>query len=205
MRYSVFVITIMLLTACNLALPAGESAPVVETSAQIQPLVTNAIETGVPQVDGTAISYWRFANITDVTPADTDIVIFGLGVLAEVESATVRTGIPATDIEIAMQDMINSNNIWTAENIVIESVIIDGDMVTIRLSGTISAVGGAILSMVPIQFQLTVFEEQSINRALITLNGQNLANLGASHESQLVANDVPFTRDGLNTSLLVLQ
>lgn len=200
MRHFVFIFTAILLTACNLASPATENAPVVETDIPATQVVTPD-----PQLAGTPIVYWRFASILDVTPTDEDIVIFGLGILRRVETTTARTGIPSSDLQTSIQGMMNSQNVWTVENVVIESVIVEGDMVTVRLSGTISAVGGAILSIVPTQFQLTVFEEPGINRALITLNGQNIANIGISHSSQAVADNVPFTREGLTATLLTLE
>lgn len=200
MRHFVFIFTAILLTACNLASPATENAPVVETDIPATQVVTPD-----PQLAGTPIVYWRFASILDVTPTDEDIVIFGLGILRRVETTTARTGIPSADLETSLQGMMSSQNVWTAENVVLESVTVEGDMVTIRLSGTISAVGGAILSVVPTQFQLTVFEEPGIIRALITLNGQNIANIGISHSSQAVADNVPFTREGLTATLLTLE
>ena len=90
MRHFVFIFTAILLAACNLASPATENAPVVETDIPATQVVTPD-----PQLAGTPIVYWRFASILDVTPTDEDIVIFGLGILRRVETTTARTGIPS--------------------------------------------------------------------------------------------------------------
>lgn len=206
MRYFIFLSTIILLAACSTASPATENAPDATDIPATEIPATVAVATDIPQLAGTAIPYWQLVSINDITdPSVDDIAMFGHGILTRIESTSVRTGDSVTDIETALNEMMSSQNLWEAENVLIESITLEGDSLTIEMSGTITAIGGGLLAIVPIQFQLTVFEDPAINSTLITLNGENLANIGVSHSSLGVGNQIPFTRAGLTTTLIELR
>ncbi len=186
MRYILFIITIVLLVGCN----SGNDAPLLE-----QTPTQSVSESDEP------ITYWQMLPINDVAPTEDDVVLFDQFILRRVERDVVRTDSDIINLERAIQGVIESDNLWNADNLTIESLMIDNGLATIRLNGTITAVGGAILSAVPTQFYLTVFEDPNIESVLITLDDENIANLGISHDSQFQENDVVFTREMLTAQL----
>lgn len=187
MRYSVFIITIFLLMGCNLG--NDNQSPVQQTPTQ------PVSESDEP------ITYWQMLPINEVVPTEDDVMLFDQLILRRIEDDTPRTDSNIINLERAIQGVIDTATVWNADSVSIESLMIEDGLATIRLNGTISAVGGAILSAVPTQFYLTVFENPTIDSVLITLDGENIANLGISHDSQFQENDVVFTRAMLETQL----
>lgn len=188
MRYTIFIITLFLLVGCNL----GNPTPIPEQ-------VPTALD--VDSVSDVPIGYWQMLPINEVVPTDTDIVIIDQFLLRRVEHITSRTNNNVINLEQAIQALINSDNLWEAENLIIESVMIEGSFATIRLTGDIRAAGGAIFSAVPTQFYLTAFEDPTIDSVLVLVGGENIANLNISNDIQRIANDVAFTREMLATRI----
>lgn len=182
MRYSIFIITLFLLVGCNLGIDDSiiEQTPTVSS-------VDSTRET---------VRYWQMLPINEIVPITDDIVLFDQIILRQIiEEDTLQSEFDVINLEWAIQAMIDSPNLWNADNLTIESVMIDDAVATIRLNGTISAVGGAILSVVPTQFYLTIFDSPTIDGVLITLNGEHIDNLGIANDSQARTNDFIVTRE----------
>lgn len=192
MRTIIIMITGLSLIACNLSSP---SAPIAIEA------TPTAISNEISDEELGNITFWQSFPINDITPTEDDIVIIEQIVLRRMESDTARTGMPIIDLERTLQVMFESNNIWTANDVRIESLSIRDGVARIELSGNISALAGVIASMIPSQMQFTVFEEASIDAMLMTLDGQNIANFGADHLTQLEAGDFIFTREAFTSEL----
>ena len=181
MRYSIFIITVLFLTGCNL----GADDSIIEQTPTASS-VDNTRET---------VRYWQMLPINEIVPTADDIVLFEQIVLHQTQNDNVQAEFDIVNLRWALQAMIDSDNLWDANNLTIESLMIDEGLATIRLNGTISAVGGAILSAVPTQFYLTIFEIPTIDSVLITLNGEHIENLGIANDSQARVNDFIVTRE----------
>jgi hypothetical protein len=62
------------------------------------------------------------------------------------------------------------------------------------LEGEYFGVGDVTLIAARDQILLTVFAEDAVQTATITLNGKNIANMGVSHSSQAKPEDYAYTR-----------
>lgn len=186
MRYFIMSIVALTLIACSL------SSPVAPTPVPPPPITFEPVET---------VAYWILTDIDEVTPRDEDYVFIEQLALSRIETATPQSNDIESNLAFAIGAVLMANNIWQANDTVLESVTVEGDLATIRLNGNISAVGGAILSLVPTQFLLTIFEDNHINQAIITLNGETIGNIVASQDSQLRPADFIYTRESLAETL----
>ncbi len=90
------------------------------------------------------------------------------------------TGITQTDIQTSLTAMFTTTNIpapyMTAlpSGLTVNSVSVSGDLATVVLSGNILSSGTCADARIQGQLLLTIFSYSGIQRALITLNGQNL-------------------------------
>jgi hypothetical protein len=64
----------------------------------------------------------------------------------------------------------------------------------VELEGVYSAPGDIVLIAARQQIILTVFAEEAVQTAVITLNGENIVNLGISTSSEAKPNDYVITR-----------
>lgn len=183
MRYSIFIITVLFLTGCNL----GADDSIIE-----QTPTAPSVDNTIPREN---VRYWQMLPINEIVPTADDIVLFEQVVLHQTQNDNMQAEFDIVNLEWAIQAMIDSDNLWNADNLTIESLMIEEGVATIRLNGTISAVGGAILSAVPTQFYLTIFKTPTIDSVLITLNGEHIENLGIANDSQARANDFIVTRE----------
>ena len=93
------------------------------------------------------------------------------------------TGITQSDIQTSLTAMFTTTNIPTPyitalpTGLTVNSVSVSGDLATIVLSGSILASGTCADARIQGQLLLTIFSYSGIQRALITLNGQNLRKL----------------------------
>jgi hypothetical protein len=183
----------LLLLAALLILPAACS---LTTSPDTPPtsLPTNTAEQQTP------IVYYYFASIPGNTfPAGSVVIIPDVLILSPTLSDVPRSADAATNVQSAVQAMLNDpRNVWTG-SVTISSVTVDGGHAAVALNGEIRGVGDAVLVAARMQFLFTVFAEPSVQTTTITINGQNIGNLGISHSSEEKAADYAHTRAEVET------
>jgi hypothetical protein len=147
------------------------------------------------------IVYYYFASMPGNTfPAGSVVIIPNVFVLSPTLSTQGRSNDTANNIQIALQSMINDpRNVWTKNNLTINSVTFNAGEATVILTGQISGVGGAMLSAARMQFLMTVFAEPDVKAVTITLNGDNIGNLGISHSSESKVNNYKYNRAEIET------
>jgi hypothetical protein len=151
----------------------------------------------ITQEAARSISYWRYFWLESGLPEDDMIEVFPMVYLERVESDLVANADAAENIQIALQIIIDTpeDRIWETETMTIDDVRVEGSAATIVLNGDIMVFGGGVALGTEMQFALTVFEEPGIETALITLNGQNIANLVVDHPSQSQPDDFVYRRE----------
>lgn len=181
----VFTRRLLFLTAL-LILPSACS---LTTTAETQPIPTNTAEPQMP------IVYYYFASIPGNTfPAGSVVIVPDALILSPTLSAIPRSADATTNVQSAVQAMLNDpRHVWTG-SMAIATITVDGGHATVALSGEITGVGDAVLIAARMQFLLTVFAEPSVQTAAITINGQNIGNLGVSHSSEAKPDDYAYTR-----------
>ena len=188
MRLTMLILIAITLAGCNLGTPTET-----DTETTLSATETSPIDIADQQA---ILFYWRSFGINEVTPTEDDYVFIEQIVLRRQELETAPSNDVSADLQSALGAMLSVPNLWQADNVSIDSLTVTADLVTVNMSGEIRAVGGAVLSIVPTQFLLTIFEQVTINRAIVTLNGEHLGNISASHDSQIRPADFVVTRDG---------
>ena len=151
-----------------------------------------------------SISYWRLIWLDSGLPEDGMIALTSQVVLDRVVTGVAAVEDPAENIRTALQLIIDSpeDRLWMTDGMTIGEVSVDGSAAVVRLSGHINVIGGLVAFATQVQLAMTVFEEPGIETALITFNGQNIANLVVDHESQRRAEDFAYTRADLYDAYL---
>jgi hypothetical protein len=171
---------ILFLSACNLNNSPEEAIVTLEVNPQ------------------TTISYYAFSTESDIPTGSINLS----GVIVVPRSTIIQsddvTEMLQQALELAISD---SNNLWTSENLEISSISFDNGHATIALNGDISAVGGLVLYATSSQFLLTIFANPQVETAIVTLNGDNIQNLGISHISQAKDANYVFTREEMQAFL----
>jgi hypothetical protein len=148
-----------------------------------------------PLVEQDPIAYYTFVQSPDPALAGSVVIIPGELALVPITVPVARGDDVAGNIETALTAMLNDTaNLWSSTDLIINGVTFNEGLATVRMTGDITAVGGAILSATGTQFILTVFLEPGVESAIITLNDETIGNLGISHSSQARPADTVYTR-----------
>jgi len=116
-------------------------------------------------------------------------------VLGPTLSKSARSPDPIANISSSLLVMLHDpRNAWASGEVGIASITFDEGNAGVELQGEDSAVGDIVLIAARYQILLTVFAEGAVQTATVTLNGENIANLGVSHTSQAKPADFAYTR-----------
>jgi len=191
------IVLALFIFACNLTrvptttpteLPATESA---------SPKPANLPATDGPSVlPPVPIVYYYFVEIEAKSPPAGSVVVFpDIYILGPTLSDKARSPDTVTNISSALQAMLNDpRNQWISTGVGITSISFTEGAANVVLEGEYFGVGDVTLIAARDQILLTVFAEDAVQTATITLNGKNIANMGVSHSSQAKPEDYTYTR-----------
>lgn len=196
------VVLALFILACNLTRVLTENAvttvppeiPAAEIAIQTP---ANLPATDVPPVlPPVPIVYYYFVEIEAKSPPAGSVVIFpDIYVLGPTLSDKARSPDTVTNIGSALQVMLNDpRNQWISTGVGITSITFTEGAANVALEGEYFGVGDVTLIAARDQILLTVFAEDAVQTATITLNGKNIANMGVSHSSQAKPEDYTYTR-----------
>jgi len=100
-----------------------------------------------------------------------------------INSGLELTGVAQADIQTSLRALFTVTAIPAPyltslpSGLTVGSVTVSGDLATVALSGSLLAVGTCGDARIQGQIVLTIFNYSGVNRALVTLNGQNLRKL----------------------------
>jgi hypothetical protein len=101
----------------------------------------------------------------------------------------------AANIDSALRAVIDDpRNVWTGDDLRIASVTFSEGHAGVFLQGKILGAGDVVLVAARTQILMTVFAEDSVQTATITLDGESIGNLGINHSSQTQPADHVYTR-----------
>lgn len=180
--------TEMAMTATSQEQPATETAAPTPTTPP--PTETPTVPPAVP------IVYYYFVAVEGKTfPAGSVVILPDILILGPTLSETARSLDTVTNIGAALQAMLHDpRNAWDSADIGITSLEFREGGASVTLEGEYFGAGDVTLIAARMQILLTVFAESSVQTAMITLNGENIANLGISHSSEARPDDYTFTR-----------
>ena len=135
-----------------------------------------------PTVQDMPIVYYYFVALASKSaPAGSVVILADELVLGPTLSEIARNPDPVTNINSTLRAMIDdARNVWTSDNLGITSITLNNGAAHVALEGDIFGAGDIVLIAAREQIILTVFAEQAVQSAVITLNGENIASLGVS-------------------------
>jgi len=147
------------------------------------------------------VYYYFVALASKSAPAGSVVILADELVLGPTLSEIARNPDPVTNINSTLRAMIDdARNVWTSDNLGITSITLNNGAAHVALEGDIFGAGDIVLIAAREQIILTVFAEQAVQSALITLNGENIANLGVSSGNGKPA-DFAYTRADIEAFL----
>jgi hypothetical protein len=171
-------------------LPTNSSTP---TNNPI-PTQRSANATAPAQPPKSVVYYHFVFTESNFIPADSVVISPGILILAPKPSGKARSPDTAANISSALTAMIyDPQNVWTSSNLVVTNVTANKGAVNVVLQGKIFAAGDAVFVAIRMQYLMTVFAEASVQTAIITIGGENIANLGNSGPGAEPA-DYTYTR-----------
>lgn len=128
-------------------------------------------------------------------PAGSVVILQDVLILGPTLSRFPRSSDPVANTAAALHAMLqDSRNAWKSSGLTIADLSLVNGAAVIGLQGDFQAPGDIVLIAARMQILLTVFTEPAVQTAVVTVNGQNIANLGISHASQAKPDHYAFTR-----------
>jgi hypothetical protein len=196
------IVLALLIVACNLtrALTDNANTAIPPDHQGTEMAIRTPIDLPASEVASTLppvpIVYYYFVEPGGKpAPAGSVVVFEDTYILGPTLSDKARSPDPVTNISSALQAMLNDpRNAWTSKDVGITGITFDDGDAHVALEGEYFSVGDVTLIAAREQIALTVFAEGSVQTAIITFNGKNIANMGISHSSQAKPEDYTYTR-----------
>ena len=128
------------------------------------------------------ILYYYFVEVAKNAPPEGSVEILpGEIVLAPAQSGLSRRADTAANLASALQALLNDpRNIWTSTQVGITSLTFNQGAASVVLDGEYFGAGDIVLIAARMQILMTVFADPLVQTATVTLNGENISNLGIS-------------------------
>jgi hypothetical protein len=167
------------------ATPTEQVAQAAVNNINPAPVPTNT----VPAAEMTLVYYYFPAIASNTFPAGSVTIVPGVLILSPTLSGIPRSADTAANVQGALHVMLNDpRNVWTG-SVTMDSVTVNAGQASVSLNGNIDGAGDAVLIAARWQIVMTVFTDSSVQSAVITLNGQNIGNLGISNSNEARTTD----------------
>ena len=106
------------------------------------------------------------------------------------------------NLKFALQEALNDGrNGWTSSNLNLVDVSFSNGFANVVLQGEYFGVGDVTLMAAKMQILLTIFADETVQSATVTLNGDTIGNLGVSNSMNAKPVDYVFSRSEIETYL----
>ena len=184
-------IPVLFLAACGNSEPQTEDVSIADPSEQ------PTVETeSVEEHSEESVFYYSFleSDGSDL-PMGSVTILPDILILVPTSTGMICVGDPAVNIREALQSMINDpRNEWTSDDLAISEINYDEGHADVSLQGEMFGAGDIVLIASGMQVLMTVFTDNSVQTATVTLNGECIGNLGISHESEARPADYVYAR-----------
>lgn len=179
---------ILLLAACS---PAGSAAEAtLPPAGATHPPADATSSAGQP-----VFFYYFIENPTPPYPEGSIVILADSLVLAPEAAGMSGSADPAADLRAALEAALqDGHNPWIGGSLYIDSLTLSDGFAEVALKGVIAAPGDVVLIAARWQILLTVFANANVQTALVTLEGDNIGNLGISHSSEGKTPDYAYNR-----------
>ncbi|RKZ09283.1 hypothetical protein DRQ25_06975 [Candidatus Fermentibacteria bacterium] len=184
-------VPVLFLTACGNPEPQTEDISM-DNPPEQPPLETEPVEEHSEE----SVLYYSFLEIDgSELPTGRVVVLPDILILVPTSTGMICVGDPAVNISEALRSMINDpRNEWTSDDLEISNVTFSAGHAVVELQGEIFGAGDIVLIASGMQVLMTVFTDNSVQTATVTLNGECIGNLGISHESEARPADYVYAR-----------
>jgi len=157
-------------------------------------------ETSIP-MSKQIVYYYFVLPAENAIPEGSVVVMPNTGlILAPTLTDITHTPDTVTNISAALEAMINdTHNRSTIGNLHIANLAFSEGHADVVLQGEVFGAGDVVLIAIRMMILMTVFADTSVQTAIITINGKNIANLGVSIERNAKPNDYMYTRAEIET------
>ncbi len=154
-------------------------------------------ETSIPTSE--QFVYYYFVTIDEKVPPEGSVVIMpDTLILAPTRSDTAHNSDMAANLRIALEAVLNDDrNIWISTNLEITSITFSEGHTDVILQGEYYGVAHIVLTAARMQILMTLFANPAVQTAVVTINGDTIANIDISREGKPV--DYVYTRPEIET------
>lgn len=174
-------ITLMLsINGCSLSIPSSTPPTALAVSSHI-------------------VFYHLAVPSDELLPENSVTILLNELILSPVESTQTPGTNTASNIRTALEAMIvDTRNYDVVGDLVISNISFNDGHADVSLHGDVHAAGDVVLIAVRMMVLLTVFSEETVETAFVTLNDKNIANLGLSFSGSANPEDYRYTRAEIN-------
>jgi hypothetical protein len=142
------------------------------------------------------IVFYYFVMPAENPIPEGSVAISSSYILAPTFTDMTRGSDTSADLKAALEAVLqDSRNGWISDKVEIVDIVIEDVHAGITLQGEYFGVGDVTLIAAGMQILLTTFANPSIDTAVITLNGDTIANLGISNSAEAKPASYVFTRE----------
>lgn len=144
--------------------------------------------------------YYVFVDLSHQSIPEGSIEILPEALVLTPKAVSAGDLDPAESLQAALSAMIaDENNAWTTENLTVKEIMFQDGHAMVAMEGEIFGAGDIVLIAARMQFLMTLFANQAVQTATVTLNGENIANWGISNSLEARPIEDAFTRAEIET------
>lgn len=156
-------------------------------------------ETATDQPSGGFV-YYVFVDLSQQSVPEGSIEILPEALVLAPKAVSAGDSDPVESLQAALSAMIaDENNAWTAKNLIIREITFREGHAMVALEGEIFGAGDIVLIAARMQFLMTIFANQAVQTAAVTLNGETIGNFGISNSLEARPIEDVFTHAEIET------
>ena len=147
------------------------------------------------------IVHYYFVDTTkDIPPKGSVVIMPDTYILAPTSSDIMYTPDTVTNLKVALEAVLNDDrNGWTSSNLKLVDLSFSNGYANVVLQGEYFGVGDVTLIAASMQILITIFANETVQSATVTLNGDTIGNLGVSNSMNAKPVDYVFNRSEIET------
>jgi hypothetical protein len=140
--------------------------------------------------------YYHFVNLSAYAPPPGSVVILADNlVLAPTQLNMVYGPDVVADLRSTVEAVLqDKRNYWFGDQLQITQLTFSGGHADVVLEGEYSAVASAVLAAARAQILMSLFANEAVQSAKVTINGDNVANISISNSMDAKPADYTYTR-----------
>lgn len=197
---------VMFQFGCSPARPAVKNGitPTLRNQLPAKTEIPTFIQPSATATPGRPIVYYYFADVNSKPLPEMCVAVLpNILILAPALSDVPRSSDTTANITSGLQAVIDDRrNTWAGEDLAVANVTFSNGSADVTLRGRITGPGDIVLIAARMQILLTIFAESQVQTAIVTISGENIANLGISRESEARQAQYQYTRGDIENFIM---